>query len=993
MSEDKTILLKVTLDTADLTSKSLEASTKLQILKDKQKELAQTTGVNTVEYAKLKAEIQQQSKVLNDTAKALVINENANKNNTGSLVEMQQKLTAGTTAYKLLTKEQRENSEAGKQLQKDNLALSQALGVSEKSIGNNTRDVGKYHLALEGLQGQLSIVKTEMGGMDRASIGFKQASDRADELDNQINDLSASFVAQGGTIVEASYKSEFYGKTLTELKADLKGAKSEMLGMDASSIGYQQASQRAGELADKITEVNENVKASSGGTGFEKLSNNLSLVQNDLMNMDFAGVSEKMKQMAVISKGMTFKETLGGLKNMVSGLISMGKAILMNPMFLLVGVLIGIVAALKMFSDYSQEQAVKAQEKHTESIRKNITALQDQQKTNSKTDALALKRAELLGKSDEDLGKLRLKQFKDQNDLKIKESEKQGQLERNLWGRLKGNSDEDSRKKFADEAREANKANKALLFDISNYGAEKELIELEISNKSVETNKTNNAKISSDNKTAYDKRLADFDTLNQLILGNEDLSNSNERARIEAKYKFLSDGAQNNADELIRLNEEKNLKLASVDILELEDAKKRLDIEFEVAKRGVKKDELIELKKNLNLKKTALDDAFAIKERQNDLDSVKSVKENDAIKLEVARKTANEVLLIDAEINLVKAKGLSNEAEMFKAFQDAKIKVLESDAKKEIELNKLVGNEAEKVNQKLALDTIKVNSETVEAKKVVKVEENEFELTAEQKKQVAIGEASLNSASQLSGALFQLKQNSITEELNAEKEKSEALQENLKAQLDAGLIDKAKFDELSAKANAELRLKERKLKEEQFKAQKTASLIQAGINIALGVTQALAGSPPPLNFILAGTTAALGALEVGAILSAPTPKFEKGGQFGGQSHANGGTKGVFSDGTQIEVEAGENFYILNKNASKSIAGLSALNVAHGGSSFYEGGKSSYATGGIVANLDNQFSNQNNLINMLKLMPSPIVVVQDINDAQGNLANVMNRASF
>jgi len=989
MSEDKTILLKVTLDTADLTSKSLEASAKLQVLKDKQKELAQSTGVNTVEYAKLKAEIQQQSKVLNDTAKALVINENANKNNTGSLVEMQQKLTAGTTAYKLLTKEQRENSTAGKQLQKDNLALSQALLGSEKSIGNNTRNVGNYASALEGLKGQLSIVKTEMGGMDKASIGFKQASDRADELDGQINDLSASFVAQGGTIIEASEQSEFYGKTLTELKADLKGAKSEMLGMDASSIGYQQASQRAGELADKITEVNENVKASSGGTGFEKLSNNLSLVKNDLMNMDFAGVSEKMKQMAVISKGMTFKETLGGLKNMVSGLVSMGKAILMNPMFLLVGVLIGIVAALKMFSDYSQEQAVKAQEKHTESIRKNITALQDQQKTNSKTDALALKRAELLGKSDEELGKLRLKQFKDQNDLKIKESEKLGQLERNLWGRLKGNSDEDSRKKFADEAREANKANKALLFDISNYGAEKELIELEISNKSVATNKTNNAKIASDNKTAYDKRLADFDTLNQLILGNEDLSNSNERARIEAKYKFFSDGAQNNADELIRINDKKNQKLASLDIAELEDAKARLDTEFEVAKRDATGKELIQLKKKLNLEKTALDNSFDVKDKERDSDSVNSAKENDAIKLEVARKTANELTLINAELNFLNAKGLSNEGEMFRAFQNEKIRIIQENALREIELNSLVGAEAEKVRAKALLDVKNVESETLS----VKEETLKIEFTKEQEQAIAIGQASLNSASQLSGALFQLKQNGITEELNAEKEKSEALQETYKAQLEAGLIDQATFNDLSTKQTAELKLKERKLKEEQFKAQKRASLIQAGINIALGVTQALAGSPPPLSFILAGTTATLGALEVGAILSSPTPKFEKGGQFGGQSHANGGTKGVFSDGTKIEVEAGENFYILNKNASKSIAGLSALNVAHGGSSFYEGGKSSYATGGIVANLDNQFANQNNLINMMKLMPSPIVVVQDINDAQGNLTNVVNRASF
>jgi len=167
-----------------------------------------------------------------------------------------------------------------------------------------------------------------------------------------------------------------------------------MVGLDAGSTEYQQASEKAGVLGDKIKEVNENVKASSGGTGFEKLSNNLGLVQDDLMNLDFAGVSEKMKQMAVISKGMTFKEVIGGVKNMGSALLSLGKAILMNPMFLMVGVIAGVVGALKMWSDYTSEQAVKAQEKHTKSLEKNIESIKERQKWLEKTSDLEIRRAE-----------------------------------------------------------------------------------------------------------------------------------------------------------------------------------------------------------------------------------------------------------------------------------------------------------------------------------------------------------------------------------------------------------------------------------------------------------------------------------------------------------------------------------------------------------------------------------------------------------------------
>jgi len=216
-----------------------------------------------------------------------------------------------------------------------------------------------------------------------------------------------------------------------------------MVGLDAGSKEYQQASEKAGVLGDKIKEVNENVKASSGGTGFEKLSNNLGLVKDDLMNLDFAGVSEKMKQMAVISKGMTFKEVIGGLKNMGSSLLSLGKAILANPLFLMVGVIVGIVGALKMWSDYSAEQAVKAQEKHTKAIENNIKSIQDQRKWLEKTTELELKRAELEGKSAEEVGKLKLKYLRETNQSQIKEQQAFQKLAGDLSRRIAKTDDED----------------------------------------------------------------------------------------------------------------------------------------------------------------------------------------------------------------------------------------------------------------------------------------------------------------------------------------------------------------------------------------------------------------------------------------------------------------------------------------------------------------------------------------------------------------------
>jgi len=259
-----------------------------------------------------------------------------------------------------------------------------------------------------------------------------------------------------------------------------------------------------------------------------------------------------------------------------------------------------------------------------------------------------------------------------------------------------------------------------------------------------------------------------------------------------------------------------------------------------------------------------------------------------------------------------------------------------------------------------------------------------------------IATLTLNSAIQLTDALAQINQNRIASELLAEQNKYEESQKQLQAQLDAGLISQSDFNSKKSELDAKFKAEESKLRREAFEKEKQANIVKALMGVALGVVNALA-TAPPLGYILAGVTAALGAVQVATISSQPTPKLAKGGVFGGNSHANGGTTGVFSDGTQIEVEKDENFYILNKNASRHINGLSTLNqqfggiplMANGGAVTSSGIMASNITNGVDANLNAQ----NQLIRMIEMMPKPVVIVQDINDAQGNLASVENKANF
>lgn len=72
------------------------------------------------------------------------------------------------------------------------------------------------------------------------------------------------------------------------------------------------------------------------------------------------------------------------------------------------------------------------------------------------------------------------------------------------------------------------------------------------------------------------------------------------------------------------------------------------------------------------------------------------------------------------------------------------------------------------------------------------------------------------------------------------------------------------------------------------------------------------------------------------------------GNFGGNLHSQGGTKGYFEDGTSIEVERDEKFVVLNRRSSAMLDALSQLNVMGGGLSFSSSSdRLRYNTGGIV----------------------------------------------
>jgi len=144
---------------------------------------------------------------------------------------------------------------------------------------------------------------------------------------------------------------------LAAVRSELKALKGELINAtDPKEI--ERLSKAAGQLSDKIADANEKIKVFAGGSEFEKVSNGLGLVGQQLSSLDFAGASESAKLLTNTIKGMDPKAVAQGFKDFTATIGQLGNAffqmglkLLANPIFLLIAVVTAIVVAIILLKD------------------------------------------------------------------------------------------------------------------------------------------------------------------------------------------------------------------------------------------------------------------------------------------------------------------------------------------------------------------------------------------------------------------------------------------------------------------------------------------------------------------------------------------------------------------------------------------------------------------------------------------------------------------
>lgn len=823
--EKKSVIIDLKFDVSKFTKDAATAATSVKKLKDEQTNLKKSGQENSVQFQQNAAEIKRLNSVVAENQKAVRNLTTANEANAGSNEQLKAQLSVMTLEYNKLSESERNNSARGKELHTQINQTTATLKENEKAVGDNRREVGNYALIM------------------------------------------------------------------TDLKAEMKAAKGEAFAMGqqygVASKEFQEASARAGELADKIKDTNEATKVFTTGSKFEQFGNSLKGVGGDLASLDFEGASEKAQGLLTISKSMTFKEAISGATSFGSTMKSVGIALITNPVFLIAAALIAVGVAAKSMYDTFQD----------------------------------------------------------------------------------GN-------KILDETKDA----------MMGVRLETNAI-IKSSRDMVLQNKLANKEITQ----------AEFDRANTSNKLNDDIL-ANEKKRREEKLK--AEEEFNKAKDTIVMNGLKATSMASYNLLEEKlltqknEALLVIDKEFNDKKKAIITNNVIERAGNF------------IKESQAEKDAIEKANEEKLALVKQLNTSVNDDGKEARELNEQNIKAANERLEQIRIenIKDIREKTFaELDNAHQKELDTITGNSLEEQSLKLALDQ-QLRDKKAELTALFKQED--FDKKLEEREL------------ELENQLILADEDSAQRLLILEQQRAMELAQKELTQSQKDVINK-KYNDIE-KADAQ-KLLQIKLSLRQQELSATAGFVtafaglmkegsveqklfmSAGAIVNTYAAAAAALAPPPIGAgpilgpVIAATAVAQGLANVAKINGV---KFAKGGVFGGQSHSNGGTKGYFEDGTQIEVERGELFAVVNKRNTSMLNYLSDLNSfgGNGKSFFASGGTKTFANGGIgFGNVSTSIDQSQNGIEQfmaaIENLPTPVVAVQDINEVQYSNNQVQVRANL
>jgi len=143
---------------------------------------------------------------------------------------------------------------------------------------------------------------------------------------------------------------EIDGKSITELR-ELFDELEESVAAATDPKQMEEFAQAAGKVQNRIQEVDRAIENATAGSPFEAMSKQLGGVGESLRRLDFKDALSQAQMLATTSKGISFKSAIGSVKMLGQTFMTLGKALLANPLFLIAAVIAAIVVAIVKLMD------------------------------------------------------------------------------------------------------------------------------------------------------------------------------------------------------------------------------------------------------------------------------------------------------------------------------------------------------------------------------------------------------------------------------------------------------------------------------------------------------------------------------------------------------------------------------------------------------------------------------------------------------------------
>lgn len=516
-----------------------------------------------------------------------------------------------------------DQTKLNKEIAKDQLGLIGAYGRQSKQL-----------IELRKQYKDLAVSGRENGKVAR---GIKEEIDKLDSTLKRVDGATGQFQRNVG-----NYKGE------------LRALQKELAGLEPGSQKFNEIAQKAGSLKDKINDASDATKAFASASKFQTSKNLFGQIFSDISNFDFAGASEKSKQLASVISSISFKDAANAAKDLGSSILNLGKALILNPFVIATGAIVALGAAI--YETYKSFQfANEIQKEYSETLKNNSQATKDLEADTKRlrieNDATAAglgdkKKKQLLAEEDFKNKFIAIKQkeadeIKKLQDRIRKENEatntetalgegglfgsvgsaiRQKRLERNLLAQVKI-SEEISKRSKAEEialgknyqetlrsirltdTKENKKELKKQVIDWEKYY--NDLEQLRINNISNETERTK-AQINFDTKLAIESKVKEFKI-------NDDLIKARNSDEIK-KQKILN-------EDIIELRKQQATKIAEIDakaaddlfkqaVAEMESAQDKQNAILVAAAAKRKQDRIDELNKQIAFAKSLTDKTF-----------------------------------------------------------------------------------------------------------------------------------------------------------------------------------------------------------------------------------------------------------------------------------------------------------------------------------------------------------------------------------------------